>query len=163
MNGLSRTDIVKVDKEELIKMLNAALADEWIAYHQYYLGSKIVTGVMRPVASEELMQHANDELRHAGMLSDRIIQLEGLPIGNPAQFAETANAPFLDPSYNRSVSSIIADAAQSERGAIEVYTNLLAFVKDKDVVTYDLILKILEDEVGHEFDFDTILEDLKQE
>ena len=38
--------IVKMDVEELLNLLNKALADEWLAYYQYWIGAKVVKGPM---------------------------------------------------------------------------------------------------------------------
>ncbi len=36
--------IVDTDVEDLVKLLNKAFSDEWLAYYQYWIGSKIVRG-----------------------------------------------------------------------------------------------------------------------
>ena len=67
----------------MLKLLNMAFADEWLADYQYWLGSKIVKGPMKEAVIAELLQHATDELRHAGMVAGRIIQLGGTPVTEP--------------------------------------------------------------------------------
>jgi bacterioferritin len=42
-----------------------------------WLGAKVVKGPMKEAVITELLQHAGDELRHAGMVAARIIQLGG--------------------------------------------------------------------------------------
>ncbi len=157
--GMTRNDIIKLDVNELINLLNKALADEWLAYYQYWIGSKIVTGAMRPAAVSELTEHANDELKHADMLAERIIQLGGEPILDPADFGKFTNCAYLKPS-DSSVKAIIKQGVEGERCAIEVYNHLLEFTKDKDIVTFHIILSILEDEIEHEADFEALLADL---
>ena len=66
-----------MDVEQLLKLLNMAFADEWLAYYQYWLGAKVVKGPMKEAVVAELLQHATDELRHADMVAGRIIQLGG--------------------------------------------------------------------------------------
>jgi len=46
-------------------------------------------------------------------------------------------------------------------GAIAMYNKLLDFVKDKDPITYHMVLEILEDEVEHEEDLEAILQDIE--
>ncbi len=70
--GTKGLSLVKLDVEKLIEMLNEALADEWLAYYQYWVGAKVVRGAMKDSVVAELTEHADDELRHAGMLADRI-------------------------------------------------------------------------------------------
>lgn len=158
--AMTRIDIVGLDVGELINLLNKAYADEWFAYYQYWVSSKIVTGPMRETAVSELTEHADDELKHAGMLADRIIQLGGTPLTNPNSFNKNANCAYLEPK-NSNIKAIIELGVEGERCAIEAYNHLLEITKDKDVITYNMVLSILEDEVEHETDFEALLEDLK--
>ncbi len=50
---------------------------------------------------------------------------------------------------------------QGEQCAIEAYQKLSKMFKDKDSITYQLVLEILEDEVEHEEDLEALLEDLE--
>jgi bacterioferritin len=158
--AMTRIDIIGLDVGELINLLNKAYADEWFAYYQYWVSSKIVTGPMRETAASELTEHAGDELKHAGMLADRIIQLGGTPLINPNSFNKNANCAYLEPT-DPNVKVIIKLGVEGERCAIEAYNHLLEISRDKDVITYNMVLSILEDEVEHETDFEALLEDLK--
>ena len=42
--GTKGREIVGMDVEQLLKLLNMAFADEWLAYYQYWLGAKVVRG-----------------------------------------------------------------------------------------------------------------------
>ena len=66
--------------DHIVELLNKALADEWLAYYQYWIGSKVVVGPMKGEVTTELIEHAADELRHADMLVLRITQLGGPPL-----------------------------------------------------------------------------------
>ena len=66
----------KLDVESLISQLNAALAEEWLAYYQYWVGALVVEGAMRADVQGEFEEHAEEERRHAQLLADRIIELE---------------------------------------------------------------------------------------
>ncbi|HDM42883.1 MAG TPA: ferritin, partial [Firmicutes bacterium] len=77
--GIKGREIVDMDVNGLVNLLNKALADEWLAYYQYWIGARVVKGPMRGAVVVELEEHAGDELRHAGMLVDRIMQLGGTP------------------------------------------------------------------------------------
>ena len=70
----------KLDVESLIAQLNAALAEEWLAYYQYWVGALVVEGAMRADVQGEFEEHAEEERRHAQLLADRIIELEGVPV-----------------------------------------------------------------------------------
>ena len=52
----------KLDVESLIAQLNAALAEEWLAYYQYWVGALVVEGAMRADVQGEFEEHAEEEL-----------------------------------------------------------------------------------------------------
>ncbi len=55
---------------------------------------------------------------------------------------------------------ILAQNIKGEQCAIDVYQKVLQLVKDKDPVTYNIVLTILEQEVEHEEDLQSLGEDL---
>ena len=154
-------EIVKLDVNKLLELLNKALADEWLAYYQYWVGSKIAVGPMRELVVKELTEHAGDELKHAEMLVSRIIQLGGKPILNPQDWFKLTNCGYEVPE-DPYVKKLLEQNIKGEQCAIEVYYKLLEFTKDKDPVTSKMVLAILEDEIEHEADLQAILEDLER-
>lgn len=159
--GTKGKEIVKVDVKKLIELLNKALADEWLAYYQYWIGSKVVVGPMREAVVGELVEHANDELRHADMLVERILQLGGTPILKPEDWYDMTNCGYETPDDPK-VQKIVKQNIEGEQCAIEVYDKLLDFIGNKDFITSNMIESILEDEVEHEDDLQAIEEDLSQ-
>jgi bacterioferritin len=159
--GTKGKEIVGLDLDRLIELLNKALADEWLAYYQYWIGAKVVTGPMRGEVVAELDQHAGDELRHAGMLVARILQVGGTPILKPEEWYKMTNCGYDAPVYP-SVKAVLEQNIKGEQCAIGVYNKLAEMTKDKDPVTHAMAVQILGDEVEHEDDLQTILEDLKE-
>jgi len=158
--GTKGIEIVKLDVTKLIQLLNKAFADEWLAYYQYWTGAKVVKGPMRGAVAAELNEHAQDELRHAGMLTERILQLGGEFVLDPAEWGKLSNCGY-DAPDNPFVTKILDQNIKGEQCAIEVYNKLLTLTKDKDIVTYNLVAEILEDEVEHEEDLQALLEDIE--
>ncbi len=159
--GTKGREIVGMDVDELIKLLNKAYADEWLAYYQYWVGAKVMVGPMRGAAEAELVEHANDELKHANMLADRIIQLGGTPILKPEDWYTHTNCGYEAPE-DTSVGTILDQNIKGEQCAIEVYQKLADTVKDKDYITYNMVLEIQTDEIEHEDDLQALVEDMKQ-
>lgn len=157
--GTKGLTIINLDHKELISLLNKALADEWLAYYQYWVGAKVARGNMSDTVKKELQEHAEEELKHANMLTDRILQLNGIPLLNPSDWIENSSCGYLAPT-NPSVFEILKQNIKGEQCAIAIYNNLLKTLKDKDVLTYQMILTILQDEVDHEDDLEKLLEDL---
>jgi len=147
--------------DEIIKVLNRAYADEWLAYYQYFIEAKVIKGIMKDAAIAELTQHANDELRHANMVADRILQLGGTPLLNPKDWFTHTNCGYEEPK-NFDVVSILKDSIKGEECAISTYSAIADMTKDKDIVTYDLVSQILADEVEHEEDLQALYEDITE-
>ena len=157
--GTKGREIVGKHADRLIELLNKAFADEWLAYYQYWIGAKVVSGPMKDAVIAELMQHAADELRHADMVSTRIIQLGGTPVTSPKKWFDLANCAYEEPS-DPFVRKILEQNIAGEQCAIGVYHAMLEEVAGKDPVTYNLATQILQDEVTHEEDLQALQEDL---
>ncbi|MEN6410813.1 MAG: ferritin-like domain-containing protein [Anaerolineaceae bacterium] len=157
--GTKGRQIVGMDVDELLGMLYSAFSDEWLAYYQYWLGAKIVKGPMKDAIASELLLHATEELAHADLLALRIIQLGGTPPISPEEWMKTSHCGYAAPT-NPFVKEILAQNISGERCAIDTYQKLLGVVKDKDPVTYNLVLTILSQEVEHEEDLQALDEDL---
>ncbi len=153
-------EIIKMDVGKLIEMLNTALSDEWLAYYQYWVGAKVVRGPMREAVAAELMEHAADEIKHANMLAERILQLGGRPILEPKDWYKFGKCGY-DSPIDSFVTAILKQNVDGEECAITYYKDLYDKVEKADPVTAHLIREILEDEVEHEDDLETMLEDIK--
>ena len=158
--GTKGREIVGVDVKKLVELLNRALADEWLAYYQYWIGAKVAQGLMRDSVVTELEQHATEELGHALLLVGRIIQLGGIPILEPKEWYSLTNCGYDTPS-DFNVRVLLEQNIKGEQCAITVYKELIDYTRDKDPVTYDMALKILEDEIEHEEDLEAIKEDIQ--
>lgn len=158
--GTKGTSIVGMNVEDLVKLMNKALSDEWLAYYQYWVGAKVVRGVMKDAAVVELVQHATDELRHAGMLADRILQLGGTPILEPKEWYDMTNCGYEAPK-DHAIIPVLKQNIKGEQCAIDVYNKMMEMTKDKDEVTYQMAFEIMRDEVEHEDDLQTLLEDIE--
>ena len=161
MASYGNSIIKDLDIEEVIALLNRAYADEWLAYYQYYIESKVVKGIMKDAVITELDQHAADELRHAGMVADRIIQLGGTPLLHPKDWFEQTNCGYEAPT-EFDVIRILEDAIKGEQCAIGIYSQLAQMTQGKDIVTYDIVSQILADEVEHEEDLMGLHDDITE-
>lgn len=74
-----------MDKQQLIDGLNLDLANEYAAVLQYGFQSAVVKGPFRTVMKELFTSEMSDELRHAQLLSEKIVALGGTPTTEPAQ------------------------------------------------------------------------------
>lgn len=161
MARVGNSIIKGIEIDEIITLLNRAYADEWLAYYQYFIESKVIKGLMKDAAIVELNQHAADELRHATMIADRILQLGGTPILHPQEWLTQTNCGY-DAPKDFDVVKILEDAIKGEQCAIRTYSTIVETTRNKDIVTYDLISSILGDEVEHEEDLQALHDDITE-
>lgn len=157
--GTRGREIIQLDVDELLTVLNKAFADEWLAYYQYWVGAKVAKGPMKDAIIAELMLHATEELNHADLVSNRIIQLGGTPLTTPKQWFDWTNCGYEAPT-EPFVRKLLEQNIKAEQCAISVYDKLMKMTEGKDPVTYNIALTILEQEVEHEEDLQALLEDL---
>ncbi|MBU1216842.1 ferritin [bacterium] len=161
MARVGNSIIKGIEVDEIITLLNRAYADEWLAYYQYFIESKVIKGLMKDAAIVELNQHAADELRHATMIADRILQLGGTPILHPQEWFTQTNCGY-DAPKDFDVVKILEDAIKGEQCAIRTYSSIVETTRNKDIVTYDLVSSILGDEVEHEEDLQALHDDITE-
>jgi len=157
--GTRGRQIIGMDVEELLRLLSAAYASEWLAYHQYWLGAKVIKGPMKDAVAAELNLHATEELNHALLLVDRIVQLGGAPVSDPRKWFDLSPCRY-DAPDDPYVAVLLDQNIAGEQCAIDTYKQLMDVTKDKDMVTYNMALTILEQEVEHEEDLQSLKEDI---
>ncbi len=161
MARVGNSIIKDLEVQEIIKLLNRAYADEWLAYYQYFIEAKVIKGIMKDSIIVELNEHATDELRHADMVANRILQLGGTPLLNPKEWFKHSNCGYEEPK-NFDVVAILEDAIKGEQCAIKTYSEIVELTRGKDIVTYDIVSQILADEVEHEEDLQSVYEDITE-
>ena len=158
--GTKGRDIVGINVDRVLELLNKAYADEWLAYYQYWVGAKVVKGRMRPKVQAELEEHAEEELKHANMLSERIIQLGGTPLLSPEDWSKKSNCGYEAPTDENTM-ALLKQNIKGEQCAIVVYNNLFKKAKEAgDAITLNMVRKIMQEEVEHEQDLQDIVDDL---
>ena len=156
--GTYGNKILGIDVNDLVEKLNKALADEWLAYYQYWVGAKVIKGCNSEAIIPELLEHAQDELRHAEMLSNRILQLGGTPILDPKEWFTKTGCGYKAPT-DFAGKAILDQNIKSEQCAIEAYKEIMDYVEGKDHITYQMVLEIFKDEIEHEDDLEKLSED----
>ena len=158
MVGIKIVENAGLDVKEVVRLLNKAFSDEWLAYYQYWAGAQIASGVMAPVLRPELEEHANEELDHAQKLAKRIIELGGTPVLSPEEWYKQSTCGYLVPK-NSDANSLLKQNLQGERCAIEVYNKLLRYVLNKDMITAHIVRQILQEEIEHEQELEDLAKD----
>ncbi len=157
--GKQARAITEISLKDLVKDLNKAYADEWLAFYLYWYMAQTVSGRAYEDIKEMLEKLAKDELEHAGELADLITKLGDVPISNPMDLEKNANAPYLLPPKNTAdINRIIRIVSEAEAEAIEVYSKLAKKTFGKEHVIHQVVTHILSEEIDHEETFENLLE-----
>ncbi|MCW4020505.1 MAG: ferritin-like domain-containing protein [Candidatus Bathyarchaeota archaeon] len=160
--GRKGRELVKVDVDELLKELNTAYAEEWIAYYYYKWAAAVMSGVCSPNVAAELKRIADEEEEHADELADRIIELGGEPERDFEDLYKIARCrKIVFPKDTGDLKGFLtAVIEQGERCAIDGYTGIIKMLSpcyDRDLTTFHLIEHILSEEIHHEEAFENLL------
>ena len=159
--GKSAVKILKLDTKKLIKMLNEALSEEWLAYYQYWVGARLMEGPMRSEIEPELLIHATQEFNHAVLVVNRIIQLGGTPVLNPSDWPKHGRCEYESPE-DPYVETILNQNLRGEQCAIQRYKEIADFTNGKDHTTHQMATTILNEELEHEQDIEDWLIDIQR-
>ncbi len=159
--GKRGIEILDVNVDELLQMLNGALSEEWQAYYQYWVGARIMEGPMRSEIEPELLLHADQELNHATLIVNRIIQLGGTPVLTPEDWPKLSECKYATPS-DPYVETVLEQNLNGERCAIQRYQQMAEFTNGKDHVTHQMATTILNEELEHEQDIEDWINDIER-
>jgi len=160
--GKKGREIVEIDIKELLKELNAAYADEWIAFFYYTWAADFIEGPDYPTVASELDRIAKEEFEHMSELADRILELGGEPERDLEDLQKIANCKkVVFPRNERDLEGVLKAVADAEGCAIDVYNKILKKLSpcyERDARTFHLIEHILSEEIQHEEAFENLLE-----
>jgi bacterioferritin len=149
------TRTYSADREAVIKMLNEALATEYVCVLRYYRHYFMAKGMLADAVKGEFLEHAQQEQDHAHKLAERIVQLGGEPDLNPDTLTARSHAEYKEGSDLR---DMVKENLVAERIAIDSYREMINFVGDKDTTTKRLLESILQQEEEHADEFADMLE-----
>ncbi|WP_442595931.1 ferritin-like domain-containing protein [Parapusillimonas sp. JC17] len=132
--------------EQICKLLNDALATEWVCVLRYRRHYFTAQGLESPAIAEEFLVHATQEQEHADKLSERIVQLGGEPKLDPASFSARSHADY---DESTDLKDMIRANLVAERVIVEVYRQMIGIIGDKDPTTTQMLKSILADEEEH--------------
>ncbi|KRG66181.1 bacterioferritin [Stenotrophomonas terrae] len=149
------TPTYSANRPAVIKLLNDALATEWVCVLRYYRHYYMAKGMLADSVKAEFLEHAQQEQAHAGMLAERIVQLGGEPDLNPDTLTARARAEYKEGGNLR---DMVRENLVAERIAIDSYREMINFIGDKDTTTKRILEHILAQEEDHADDFADMLE-----
>ena len=135
-----------LDRDQVISVLNEALATEIICVLRYQFHYFMATGIHSKAIADEFREHAEEEQEHAGRIAARIKQLGGKPEMNPITVAKTSHTEYKE---GVSLADMIREDLIAERIVIETYRELARYFGQKDPVSRRLMEDILANEEEH--------------
>lgn len=133
-------------REDIVRLLNDALATELVCVMRYKRHHFTASGLESPAIADEFLVHAHEEQAHADQLAKRIVQLGGLPDFNPATLTARSHAQY---NEELDLHAMIRSNLIAERVAIDAYSQMIELIGDKDPSSRRLIERILEQEQEH--------------
>lgn len=141
--------------EQIVALLNDALATELVCVLRYKRHHFTAHGLASPKIAEEFMVHAQEEAGHADRLAERIVQLGGKPDFHPTKLLHRSHADY---DESDDLKAMVRANLVAERVAVESYRQMIALVADKDPTTRRLLEDILGDEEEHADELADMLE-----
>jgi bacterioferritin len=133
-------------REDIIKLLNDALATELVCIMRYKRHHYTAKGLASPAIAEEFMVHAQEETEHSDKLAERIVQLGGEPDYSPSTLLQRSHADY---DASTDLKAMIKANLIAERVAIEAYSQMIALIGEKDSTTRRILESILSQEQEH--------------
>jgi len=149
------TDTYSADRQAVIKLLNDALATEYVCVLRYYRHYFMAKGMLADAVKGEFLEHAQQEQAHAGKLAERIVQLGGEPDLNPDPLPRRSHAEYKE---GKDLRDMVRENLIAERIAIDSYREMINFVGDRDTTTKRILEEILAQEEEHADEFADLLE-----
>ena len=158
MGGAGNSLIKGIEVQEIIDTLDSFHALSWVVA-LFCLGLKNrLEGQAAFLLSKELEDKAQQSMKHAKKLAERIAELGGTETADPTEFVMLSPLKrFSMPSSNSNVNEILSYILEVEQTIIRTYGNFLHRIKDRDDVTYHVLREILEHEIRRESEIESVL------
>ncbi|WP_166207622.1 ferritin-like domain-containing protein [Cognatiluteimonas telluris] len=149
------TDSYTADRKEVVRLLNEALATEWVCVLRYYRHYFMAAGMLADSVKSEFLEHAQQELSHANRIAERIVQLGGEPDLDPETLTSRSHAEYKPGSDLR---DMVKENLIAERIAIDSYREMILYIGDRDTTTKRILEAVLADEEEHADDMADLLD-----
>ena len=143
------------DRDQVLKMLNEALATEIVCMLRYKRHYFMASGVHAEAVAAEFLEHATQEQEHADAIAKRIVQLGGEPDFSPDTLTRRSHAEYIPGS---TLMDMVKEDLVAERIAIDSYKEMIVAIGENDTTTRRMIEWILSVEEEHADDLASLLD-----
>jgi bacterioferritin len=137
------------DPVTIVSSLNRLRSTEITSYLQYKQHAYMAVSLFSPALKSEFEAHALQELEHADTLANRIQQLGGVPLFDLQELGGKAASICIHPEQGTTLIEMVSENLMLERRQVEAYSALIREIGDKDLVTRELLLDILQTTEQH--------------
>ncbi len=124
---------------KVIKELNDALREELTAINQYFLHAEMCENWGYKKLSDYIKKQSIDEMKHAEVLIERVLFLDGTPSMEPLKL-----------TVGTTVRNLIENDLDLELSAVKQYNAAVQIAtQEKDNGSRDLLVQLLKDEEEH--------------
>lgn len=149
------TESYSADRKVVIRLLNEALATEWVCVLRYYRHYFMASGMLADSVKAEFLEHAHQEQEHANKIAERIVQLGGEPDLNPDTFSARSHAEY---KPGQDLRDMVKENLIAERIAIDSYREMINYIGDRDTTTKRILEHVLSQEEEHADDMADLLD-----
>jgi bacterioferritin len=158
MGSAGNSLIRGIDIQEIIDALDSFHAQSWVVAHFSLTLKNKLEGQAAFLLSKELEDKAQESMKHAKKLAERIAELGGTETGDPTEFVMLSPLKrFSMPSSTSDVKVILSYILEQEQTIISKYGDFMIKLRDKDDLTYHLLREILEDEIRRESEIEAVI------
>jgi bacterioferritin len=140
------TDHYRGDRRAVLRLLNDALATKIVCMLRYRRHHFMARGLAAQRIAQEFLVHADEELAHADLIAERMVQLGGEPDFAPDTLKPRSQAEYVAAT---SIVEMVRENLVAERIAIESYRGLIKHVGSNDPTTRRMLEAILGVEEAH--------------
>jgi bacterioferritin len=149
------TDSYPADREIVVRLLNEALATEWVCVLRYTRHYFMASGMLADSVKVEFLEHARQEQDHASRIAERIVQLGGEPDLDPDTLTARSHAEYR-PGHD--LRDMVKENLVAERIAIDSYREMINYIGDRDTTTKRILEDVLAQEEEHASDMADLLD-----
>lgn len=143
------------NRDQVVRLLNEALATEIVCMLRYKRHYFMATGVHAEGIAAEFLEHATQEQEHADQIAKRIVQLGGEPDFSPDTLTKRSHAEY---APGKDLIDMVKENLIAERIAIDSYKEMIEVIGNDDTTTRRMLEWILSVEEEHADDLAGLLD-----
>jgi bacterioferritin len=156
MRRMAVTETYRGDRTTMLRFLNEALATELVCVLRYRRHHFMARSLAAQRLAQEFLVHADEELAHADLIAERIVQLGGAPDFAPGTLCERSHAHY---AAANTLVEMVRENLVAARISIDSYRGQIEALGESDRTTRRMLEGILGVQEAHADELVALLED----